>query len=59
VLAHVFAPAAVADVLRMAQPSDVILRLDGTGRAGHAELAPDGDVAWRGGLYFGGTARLN
>jgi broad specificity phosphatase PhoE len=59
VIAHIFAPAAVADVLRMAQPSDVLLGLDGSGSARHAQLVASDALDWHGGLYFGGVARLN
>jgi broad specificity phosphatase PhoE len=55
VLIALLGPAANAEVLAMAQPSHVLLRLGG-GRVAHATAV---ELAWRAGLYAGGTARLN
>jgi probable phosphoglycerate mutase len=61
VLAHLLAPAAVADVLAMAQPSDVLLRF-GDGAPAHARLVAGlggAKLEWLPGLYGSAAPRLN
>lgn len=57
VITQLMGPASIGDVLKMAQPSDVMLRL-GDGTVAHGQI--DGQVvAWQPGLYFGKPAKLN
>ncbi|HWE28765.1 MAG TPA: histidine phosphatase family protein [Polyangia bacterium] len=57
VITHELGPASIADVLKMAQPSDVMLRF-GDGEIAHGQIGGDA-IAWQPGLYFGSASKLN